>query len=252
MKSKILFFLFAFIIVSCSERDTLPLKQSERIRKEASGHKPILQDTQNKALEELFNFVMQYNSGDLEFDLDVFKKNYAAFSNSFTNATGLNEAAKWFQINALLLELTSNELYAYVLESTIKANPDLNVVAEPLIVTKNADHLYVNLFQPIELNYPHTLGGDVSFKMETNYPESGSIQLHFGMSIKRYIELYIRIPEWAEGATVTVKKVKYLTQAGSYCKIAKKWKEGDLVEIEFPIEKSQFSSSNNQLSSNIQ
>jgi DUF1680 family protein len=104
------------------------------------------------------------------------------------------------------------------------------------VLTKNGDHIYVNLFNPVEINYQHSLGGEVTFRQETTYPESGSVRLHFDNAENRYIELYIRIPEWAEGTSVVVKKVKYFTQPGSYCVIAKKWKQGDVVEIELPIE----------------
>jgi DUF1680 family protein len=56
------------------------------------------------------------------------------------------------------------------------------------------------------------------------------------METKRYIELWIRIPEWAHNASVTVKGVKYLSQPGSYSRVAKQWKEGDVVEVELPLQ----------------
>ena len=79
--------------------------------------------------------------------------------------------------------------------------------------------------------------GEVTFRQETDYPKSGSVKLYFGMTERRYIELFIRIPSWAEGTHVNVKGVKYFADPGSYCKILKKWKEGDVVDIEFPINK---------------
>ena len=51
------------------------------------------------------------------------------------------------------------------------------------------------------------------------------------------MEIYIRIPEWAEGATVVMQNVKYIAPPGDYCEIAKSWINGDLVEIHFPVEK---------------
>ena len=65
---------------------------------------------------------------------------------------------------------------------------------EPFVLTKNGDHIYVNLFNPVEINYQHSLGGEVTFRQETAYPESGSVRLHFDNAENRYIELYIRIP----------------------------------------------------------
>ena len=229
---------FVFILfISCSNKETLPEKKSLRIQRIAESHKPLLYPTNNKALEDLFSYVLHYRSNNALFDLNLFKRNYRNLLSGGEFTGDENEMAKWIQINALLFELTSDVTYVNELEKVFLKFQTYKTVIEPLFVTKDVDHLYVNIFQPTELNYSHSLGGDVSFKLETEYPDSGSVRLHFGMSIKRYIELYIRIPDWAEGTTVTVKQVKYFAQPGDYCKIAKKWKEGDVVEIELPIEK---------------
>ena len=131
------------------------------------------------------------------------------------------------------MELTGEAIFAEVLE-TYQLDSSTRDYTKPFVITKSIDHIHVNLFEPTEIKYDHTLGGEVQFRMETAYPNSGKIKFHFGMTERRYIEVYIRIPEWAEGTTVTVKKVKYFASPGSYCKIAKKWKEGDVVEVEIP------------------
>lgn len=151
------------------------------------------------------------------------------------------EALHWFQITGFLLQLTGKEEFAEELEKIawIKFSDDPEVfdsLVSPYIFTKKVDHIHVNLFLPTEISYEHTLGGGVKISQETNLPESGSIRLNFSMEIKRYIEIFVRIPEWAENASVTVKGVKYFAQPGEYCIIAKKWKEGDVIEIEFPLE----------------
>ncbi len=109
-------------------------------------------------------------------------------------------------------------------------------IVAPYVFTKNTDDLFINLFTPATINYEHTTKGKVKVEMETNYPKSGKVDLKFGMTKRRYIEVNIRIPSWAAGTTVSVKKVKYVAPPGGYCKIAKKWKENDLVEINFPME----------------
>jgi hypothetical protein len=48
---------------------------------------------------------------------------------------------------------------------------------------------------------------------------------------KRYLDFYVRIPEWANKASVTVKGVKYNVIPGQFTEIAKKWKNGDEIEI---------------------
>ena len=60
------------------------------------------------------------------------------------------------------------------------------------------------------------------------------ILIHFSMEKNRYIEVSVRIPEWAHGATVTAVGVKYPAPTGEYLFIAKKWHEGDTIRIHFP------------------
>jgi len=93
------------------------------------------------------------------------------------------------------------------------------------------------MFIPSEISYSHSMGGEVKIWQETNYPQSGSVRVNFSMTEKQYIEVFIRIPSWAEDASVEVNGVKYFAPPGSFSKISKKWKEGDVVEIEFPISK---------------
>lgn len=234
MNPKLISILILFIVVSCSNKERFPAKQSERITYDSTSV-TNLNSSNYGQFNQLFTFVKQYNDKDPAFSLKAFEEAYSQFltthSGNIISAAGL---PIWIEISGLLLELTGEEKYAQQLEELSKTD-SLSEYIKPFVLTKRVDHIYVNLFEPVEINYNHTLGGEVNFRQETSYPKSGSVRLHFGMTEKRYIELYIRIPEWAEGTTVVVKKVKYFTQPGSYCVIAKKWKEGDLVEIELPI-----------------
>jgi len=239
MNPKLYSILLLFVLVSCNRKDQFPVKKSERIsvnntsvtQLDSSSHEPF---------DKLFTFVNQFDMQDSSFDLESFKASYDEFS-ATKNKTNYSSRAlpAWIEINGLLLELTADAKYAQELEK-ISANEKMTDYIQPFVFTRSVDHIYVNLFKPAEMKYQHSLGGDVTIRQETAYPESGSIRLHFEMTERRYIELNIRIPEWAEGTHVEVKGVKYFTKPGSYCFIAKKWKQGDLVEIELPIEKYQF------------
>ncbi|WP_303922748.1 beta-L-arabinofuranosidase domain-containing protein [Draconibacterium sediminis] len=235
MNPKLYSLLLFIVLFSCTFKDQFPEKKSERIsvnntsvtQKDSWGYGPF---------EGLFTFVTQFDAQDSAFDLQVFKAKYDQFDAN-KNETIYDRPAlpAWIEINGLLLELTADAKYAKELEE-IARNKTTEDYIQPFVFTRSVDHIYVNLFKPAEINYQHSLGGDVTIRQETTYPESGSVRLHFGMTDRQYIELYIRIPEWAEGTSVIVKNVKYFTQPGSYCVIAKKWKQGDLVEIELPIE----------------
>ncbi|WP_320112842.1 beta-L-arabinofuranosidase domain-containing protein [Draconibacterium orientale] len=235
MNPKLYFIILFFVLVSCNYNDQFPVKKTERI---STVNTSVTQDYGNDygPFENLFTFVNQFDAQDSAFDLQVFKDKYDQFYAAKKKAVyDSPELPAWIEINGLLLELTGEAKYAQELEE-ISANENMANYIQPFVLTKNGDHIYVNLFNPVEINYQHSLGGEVTFRQETTYPESGSVRLHFDNAENRYIELYIRIPEWAEGTSVVVKKVKYFTQPGSYCVIAKKWKQGDVVEIELPID----------------
>lgn len=245
MKLIIASFLFFSFISSCTKKNVFPEKKSNNLflselhleTNVTNVQQPEM--TVNKEFSSIIKIVNRYNSRNVNFNLSEFE---SAWESIYTENNNINwsvaDSVYWVETTGLLLELTGQTKYADVLENIyLTASNKIQQEITPYILTKRVDHIYVNVFQAIETTYSHTLGGDVSFKQETNYPESGSVKLYFGMTERQYIELYIRIPNWAEGTTVTVKHVKYVATPGTYCKIAKKWKEGDLVEIEFPIEK---------------
>jgi len=245
MKFQYALYVVLIVFTSCSSKKQFPEKLSKKIPlKELNisiNESDIEKNeaTKNKDFPGLKKYVSLFNSKDESFDLTKFEHQWKLFSDSRVLSKWNDaEIADWIEITGLLLELTNNTIYAKELGMiSLHTKGRLQQKLLPYVFTKRVDHIYVNLFQPLEINYTHTLGGAVKFSQETNYPKSGSIKMHVGMTERRYIELYIRIPDWAEGATVTVKKVKYFAVPGSYCVIAKKWNEGDLVEVEFPIEK---------------
>lgn len=232
MKGPLRFFITILIFVSCSRSNPFPEKRSESVE---ATHELNFEDTSNSDLQSLARFVYQYNSRIELFDLQTFEEEWQKFSEKKAeHLTNTKDIEVWIAITTELLELTQSERYAAELERIARQHPETSKAISAYVFTKNMDHIYVNLFQPKQISYTHSLAGEVEIKQETTYPKSGSVKLHFSMTERRYIELYIRIPDWAEGTTVTVKQVKYFAAPGSYCKIAKKWKEGDLVEVEFP------------------
>lgn len=238
MNPKLVYVFLFLVFVSCNYKEQFPIKKSERI---LVGDTTVTRSNTHDygPFESLFTFVNQFESQDSAFDLQAFEAEYEQFRNLKNQEIYEGSALpSWIEINGLLLELTGKEKYAKELEK-VSLNEAMTTYIEPFVITKSVDHIFVNLFEPAEISYQHSLGGQVIFRQETSYPESGSVRLHFEMTERRYIELSIRIPEWAEGTRVEVKGVKYFTKPGSYCLIAKKWKDGDLVEIELPIEKYQ-------------
>jgi hypothetical protein len=254
MKFKYLFYALVVVVFSsCKHQVKFPDLVTEKV---AMGNVNFEDDFPRKSEiypgndaekktslpESLLQFKQQYVQRSETFDLNSFQQEWQNFKaqNDITDL-GEQNLKNWFDVTGFLLQLTGDETFAAELERIVWSGfvgiaaglPDS--VFSPYIFTKNVDHIHLNLFLPAEISYEHTLGGAVKIAQQTNFPKSGSIRLNFSMEIKRYIEVFVRIPTWAEGASVTVKGVKYFAQPGEYCIIAKKWKEGDVVEIELPM-----------------
>ena len=99
----------------------------------------------------------------------------------------------------------------------------------------DADSLYVNLFIASELNWPEK---KISIRQETTFPESDRTVLKIKASKPATFALKIRLPAWAvDGVTVSVngKKQKVESTPGSYFALSREWRDGDKVEIQFPM-----------------
>ena len=95
--------------------------------------------------------------------------------------------------------------------------------------------VYVNLFIPSELNWKQK---DFKLIQNTSYPESDKTLLTVSSSSHDAMSIFIRYPSWAtSGAFVTIngKKISVSQKPGSYIQIDRKWKNGDRIEVHFPM-----------------
>lgn len=230
------------LLTSCVSHDRNYNPVSNRIETEAvevfnefrTWNGQVKQGSSDQKLEALKNNtlpeLMPHNFKDCELQWTSLKPKVGSFDQ--------NERRDWFTVTGRLLEYSGANIYAAELQKLscegLTDSAPINVkMLKPYIFTMNADHVYWNILASARLEYEHSLGGEVSLVTDTQALHSGKITMNFSLTTRRYIELNIRIPEWAKNATVTVKQVKYFVKPGDYCKVAKKWKEGDVVEIEF-------------------
>ena len=73
----------------------------------------------------------------------------------------------------------------------------------------------------------HTTGGTVKLTQRTDFPRSNIVTLTCETNDARYLDVFIRIPEWAVNPTVAHGNVKYVAHPGEYCQISRKWKDKD-------------------------
>ncbi|MGD9930314.1 MAG: hypothetical protein AB7U05_09855 [Mangrovibacterium sp.] len=145
------------------------------------------------------------------------------------------DARNWIALNDSLLKYSGEVVYADELERMAYNIAVPEIMTESMIksfcYTKLYDRIYINFLGSSAMEYEHTTGGKVRIIQDTNYPFDGSIVLKMELQDTRYLDVFVRVPHWADRASVTVKGVKYNVVPGTYTEIAKKWKNGDEVEI---------------------
>jgi hypothetical protein len=78
----------------------------------------------------------------------------------------------------------------------------------------------------------------VTLKQITNYPFDELIKIEVNTTSNVIFPLYLRIPNWSKTVNVSVNGITQAVnfESGSYVKIEKEWKQGDLVELELPMQ----------------
>jgi hypothetical protein len=70
----------------------------------------------------------------------------------------------------------------------------------------------------------------------TDYPFDGKVQLKLKLDKPARFPLELRIPKWADGATVSINgKAQSSPKAGTYCTLTSDWANGDEVTLELPM-----------------
>lgn len=96
----------------------------------------------------------------------------------------------------------------------------------------------VNLYGGNELATAMLDGSEINLVQETRYPWDGEVKITIRECKKDPFELLMRIPGWAEGAKILVNGTDAGMEAipGTYIKIERKWKKGDVVTLNMPME----------------
>ena len=101
--------------------------------------------------------------------------------------------------------------------------------------TKNG--LYVNLYGSNHLKSVNLEGNSIDIEQVTNYPWDGEVQLKLNKVPKDNYAVYLRIPGWCYNADVTIngRNMEEDLVSGSYLKINRTWKKGDIININMPM-----------------
>ncbi|HSI16563.1 MAG TPA: beta-L-arabinofuranosidase domain-containing protein, partial [Sphingomonas sp.] len=96
------------------------------------------------------------------------------------------------------------------------------------------DHaLTVNMFAPSEVKWDRP-GGPVEVVQQTEYPAKDVVRLTVRKAGNGRFAMKLRIPAWANGASVAVNGRTQPAKAGTLATLDRTWKAGDTVELILP------------------
>jgi len=103
---------------------------------------------------------------------------------------------------------------------------------------RDARGIYVNLYIPSTVRWAHD-SAEVSLTQKTSYPFDSLVQCELKVSRPVEFEVNLRIPSWAEDASISVngKRVSEPVVPGSFATLRRQWKTGDRVEVDLKLTK---------------
>ena len=111
--------------------------------------------------------------------------------------------------------------------------------AEHLMLATPDNGAAAVLFSTCEARMKVSEGKEIVIKEETDYPFDTQVRFTVGTNEAAVnFPFYIRIPSWTRNASLKVngKSVVTRLEPGKYACIDREWKDGDRVEVDFPME----------------
>ncbi len=95
----------------------------------------------------------------------------------------------------------------------------------------------VNLYTAATGEVPIDKDLSVRLRQETDYPNSGTVQIEVSPSRTATFPVTLRIPRWCESANVTVngQPIAESPKPGQWCLIQREWKAGDRITLDMPM-----------------
>jgi hypothetical protein len=102
-----------------------------------------------------------------------------------------------------------------------------------MCMTDESGEIYFVCYGPSVIN-----AGKIAFRQETEYPFSGTVKIKIEAQSPQSAALNFRIPGWCAGASLKINGEKRSGEAmpGTYYKIEKVWQDGDIIELNLPME----------------
>ena len=94
--------------------------------------------------------------------------------------------------------------------------------------------VYVNLYIPSMVQWSQD-GARVSLTQRSTYPYDSHVEFEVKTSKAAEFAVNLRIPAWAEGASVAVNGKREVVQPGIFAGASRQWKTGDRIDVELPM-----------------
>ncbi|HLV89057.1 MAG TPA: beta-L-arabinofuranosidase domain-containing protein [Candidatus Sulfotelmatobacter sp.] len=99
---------------------------------------------------------------------------------------------------------------------------------------RDGDGVYVNLYIPSTVRWTRE-GAEIELKQKGGYPYDPQVALEIKTPKDIEFAVNLRIPAWAEQASVLVNGQRMPAEPGTFARVRRKWKSGDRIEVELPM-----------------
>lgn len=150
-----------------------------------------------------------------------------AVSDSRNHAPGIQNEGPFLMMNPFSSRCCQHNHamgWPYYAEHLWMATPDNGIAAM--------------LYSESEVNVKVTKGKQVTLKQTTHYPFDETINIEVSAADGTVnFPLYLRIPVWCSNAAISINGVAQtvLLQAGTYARVERKWKQGDVLQLVLPM-----------------
>jgi hypothetical protein len=94
--------------------------------------------------------------------------------------------------------------------------------------------VWVNLYIPSTVRWTED-GAQVSLSQKGEYPYEPQVQFEIKTTKAATFAVHLRIPAWAEGASIVVNGKRQDSAAGTFARVEREWRDGDRIELEIPL-----------------
>jgi DUF1680 family protein len=102
------------------------------------------------------------------------------------------------------------------------------------LATTDDDGVQLHHYAPSTVTAP-VPSGEIQMSVETDYPWNGLVRVRIEQAPDAECTLSLRVPGWAEGATLQVDGEEQSVPGGAYASVTRSWRQGDAVELSLPM-----------------